>query len=210
MTKFRVRAYKTVGKLTSYSAFSNISVRTLPSNVGSFKCVESTSSTAKLTWAKNNSATGYILEQYSNGKWVRIAKFTSGSNTSCRIIKLASNRAYKFRICAYKTVGKSALYSGYTKLTVYSVPTNVSSFTSGRITSSTVKLNWRKNATADGYIIQQYKNGKWVRIKKLTQNTKISYTVTGLPAGSTCKFRIQAYNFVGKKRYTADLQVLQC
>ncbi len=199
VTKFRVRAYKTIGKLTSYSAFSNISVRTLPSNVGSFKCVESTSSTAKLTWAKNNSATGYILEQYSNGKWVRIAKFTSGSNTSCRIIKLASNRAYKFRICAYKTVGKSALYSGYTKLTVYSVPTNVSSFTSGGTTSSTVKLNWRKNATADGYIIQQYKNGKWVRIKKLTQNTKISYTVTGLPAGSTCKFRIQAYNFVGKK-----------
>lgn len=197
--KFRVRAYKTVSGLTSYSAFSNISVRTLPANVSSFKCSESTSSTAKLTWAKNNSATGYILEQYSNGKWVQIAKYTSNSKTGCQIIKLVSNRAYKYRIRAYKTVGKSSLYSGYTNLTVYTTPTKVSSFTSGGTTSSSVKLSWKKNSTAGGYIIQQYKNGKWVRIKKLTKNTITSYTVTGLSAGSTCKFRIQAYNYVGKK-----------
>lgn len=197
--KFRVRAYRTVGKLTSYSAFSNISVRTTPANVNSFRCSESTNSTVKLTWAKNSSATGYILEQYSYGKWVRIAKYTSNSKTSCQIIKLVSNRAYKYRIRAYKTVGKSVLYSGYTNLTVYTTPIKVSSLTSGGITSSSVKLSWKKNGTAGGYIIQQYKNGKWVRIKKLTKNTITSYTVTGLSAGSACKFRIQAYNFVGKK-----------
>ncbi len=199
VTKFRVRAYKTVDGLTSYGAFSTISVRTLPANVSSFKCSESTNSTARLTWAKNSSATGYILEQYSNGKWVRIVKYTSNSNTSCKIIKLASNKEYRFRIRAYKTVGEKVLYSRYTNLSVYTTPTKVSSFKSGTITTGSVKLSWKKNGTAAGYIIQQYKNGKWVRIKKLTKNTTTSYTVTGLPAGTTCKFRILAYNFVGKK-----------
>lgn len=196
--KFRVRAYKTVGGQTSYSAFSNISVRTLPANVSSFKCSQSTSSTANLTWAKNGSATGYILEQFSNGKWVQIAKYTSNSKTKCQIIKLASSRAYKYRIRAYKAAGKSALYSGYTNLTVITKPVAVTSFRCSKKTNSTLTLNWSKNSSASGYIIEQYKNGKWVRISKITRNSVVKYTVGNLKKNTAYSFRIRAYATVNK------------
>ena len=196
--KFRVRAYKTVNGLTSYSAFSNISVCTLPANVSSFKCSEITSSTAKLTWAKNSSATGYILEQYSNGKWYQAAKYTSNSKTSCQLIKLSSSSTYKYRIRAYKTVGKDVLYSGYTNVTVYTAPTKVSSFKAVGTTSSSVKLGWKKNSSATGYIIEQYKNGKWVQISKITRNSAVNYTVGGLKKNTTYSFRIKAYRTADK------------
>ena len=30
-----------------------------------------------------------------------------------------------------------------------------------------LRLNWERNPSADGYIIEQYKDGKWVRIARI-------------------------------------------
>lgn len=59
-------------------------------------------------------------------------------------------------------------------------------------TKSSVKINWSKLPEADGYVIQQYKNDKWVIISKLDSDTT-SYTVNGLTSGKKYRLRIKPY-----------------
>ena len=51
--------------------------------------------------------------------------------------------------------------------------------------TNSVKLTWNKNASADSYQIDIYKNGKWVY---LTKTTGTSYNATGLSAKTSYKF----------------------
>lgn len=68
-------------------------------------------------------------------------------------------------------------------------------------TKSSIKINWDKVSKADGYIIQQYKNDKWVDISKLDSNTT-SYTVNNLASKKTYRLRIKPYaNLDGKTIY---------
>jgi hypothetical protein len=90
------------------------------------------------------------------------------------------------------------LKSNYTKtLTATTSPSDIQNFRVGGKTASVIRLNWNKNTTADGYIIEQYKNGKWVRVTKLSSNATTTYRVTGLKSKTTYKFRMKAYNMVG-------------
>ena len=89
-----------------------------PSAVKSFTSKDFTSSTVTLKWAKNTSATGYIVEQYQNGKWVKIQTIKKNSTVSYKVSKLKKGTSYKFRIKAYKSYGKTNLYSGYVTKTI--------------------------------------------------------------------------------------------
>ena len=64
--------------------------------------------------------------------------------------------------------------------------------------SNALKLNWKKNTSADGYIIEMYKGGKWVRAAKITKNSTVTYKKSGLAKNTTYKFRIKAYKMSGK------------
>lgn len=52
-------------------------------------------------------------------------------------------------------------------------------------------LTWTKISGVDGYEVQQYISKKWKTVKKITKNTN-SYTVTGLTANKSYKFRVRA------------------
>ena len=56
-------------------------------------------------------------------------------------------------------------------------------------TSSSVTLSWDKVRNAKGYRIEQYTDGKWV---KLTSVTGTSYTVTNLKSSKQYSFRVRA------------------
>lgn len=66
-----------------------------------------------------------------------------------------------------------------------------------------VKLSWKKNSAADGYIIKQYdaEFEEWQTIAKLRKNTSVTYTVSGLSADTKYKFRVIAYK--GSKKSKA-------
>ena len=153
----------------------------------------------RLNWTKNANASGYIIEQYKNGKWVRIAKITKNTTTTYRVSGLKAGTAYKFRVKAYRMSGKTAIYSKYTKtLAARTNPSKVSGLKIGGKASTALRLNWAKNSSADGYIIEMYKGGKWVRAAKITKNSTVTYKKSGLAKNTTYKFRIKAYKMSGK------------
>ena len=94
--KVRVSAYK--GDL--YSPYTYGYIDTLPSKVtGITQTVTSSSFTLK--WDKNESADGYTVQYYADGKWNE-KTLTGNSKTTVTIGSLKGYKTYKVRIKAYK------------------------------------------------------------------------------------------------------------
>ncbi|MBQ8791284.1 MAG: leucine-rich repeat protein [Ruminiclostridium sp.] len=201
--KFRMRAYKMDGTKALYSEYtSTFAARTNPSVVTGLKIGGRASNALRLNWTKNTSADGYIIEQYKDGKWVRIKKVTSNATTTYRVAGLKASTQYKFRVRAYKMSGSTALYSGYTStLAAYTNPSAVSNLKITGKAGTALRLGWSKNTSADGYIVEMYSGGKWVRVAKVTSNATITYRKAGLAKGTTYKFRVATYNIEDNVAY---------
>jgi len=197
--KFRMKAYKMDGSTALYGDYTTtLSACTNPSAVTGLKLGGRASNALRLNWNKNTSANGYIIEQYKSGKWVRIAKITSNATTTYRVSGLSAGTAYKFRMKAYKMSGSTALYSAYTStFAARTNPSNVTGVKIGGKASTALRLNWTKNTSADGYIVEIYKGRKWVRAAKITKNTTVTYRISGLAKNTTYKIRIKAYKMSG-------------
>ena len=198
--KFRVRAYKMSGKTAVYSAYSTeLAARTNPSVMTGAKLGGRAADALRINWTKNASADGYIVEMYQGNKWVRVAKITSNSTTTFRKAGLKASSVYKFRVMAYKMSGKTALYGNYSAtVTARTNPSIVKGVKIGGKAKDALRVNWTKNSSAQGYIVEMYKGGKWVRVAKITNGNTTTFRKAGLAKNTTYKFRVKAYYMSGK------------
>ena len=204
---FRLKAYRD----NLSSDYVTLNVNTKPYTTTGMKCVAKTSSEIKLQWDKNTSADGYMIDVYDGTKWKSIKTFTSNANTSFDIKGLKASLTYKFRMRAYKTFGSVTEYSDAVYLNVTTNPNTPTGMKCIAKTSSEIKLQWDKNTSADGYMIDVYDGTKWKPIKTFTSNANTSYDIVGLHAGTTYKFRLRAYKAFGSvteySAYSAELNV---
>ena len=202
--KFRIKAYKIYDITTVYSAFTYLNANTRPYTTTGMKCSSKTNVSANLQWNKNRSADGYVLDKYDGSKWVTIKTFTSNTNTSFNVTGLKASKTFKFRLRAYKNFGSVKEYSAFTYLNVNTRPYTTTGMKCSSKTNVSAKLQWNKNISANGYVLDKYNGKKWVTIKTFTSNTNTSFNVTGLKASTTYKFRLRAYkNFGSVKEYSA-------
>ena len=153
----------------------------------------------RINWSKNASADGYIVEMYQGGKWARVAKITNNSTTTFKKSGLKAGAVYKFRIRAYKTDCKTAVYGAYSaELAARTNPSVMKGVKLGGRAADALRINWSKNASADGYIVEMYKGGKWVRVAKIANSSTTTYRKAGLKACTAYKFRVKAYKMSGK------------
>ena len=202
--KFRIKAYKMYDITTVYSAFTYLNVNTRPYTTTGMKCSSKTNVSANLRWNKNISANGYVLDKYDGKKWVTIKTFTSNTNTSFNVTGLKASTTFKFRLRAYKNFGSVKEYSAFTYLNVNTRPYTTTGMKCSSKTNVSANLQWNKNRSADGYVLDKYDGKKWVTIKTFTSNANTSFNVTGIKASTTFKFRLRAYkNFGSAKEYSA-------
>ena len=188
----------------SYSEFTVLNVNTRPYTTTGMKCSSKTNVSANLQWNKNRSADGYVLDKYDGTKWVTIKTFTSNANTSFNVTGLKASKTFKFRLRAYKNFGSAKEYSAFTYLNVNTRPYTTTGMKCSSKTNVSANLQWNKNISADGYVLDKYDGKKWVTIKTFTSNANTSFNVTGLKASTTFKFRLRAYkNFGSVKEYSA-------
>lgn len=167
-------------------------------NVTNFTSTNATDSSLTLAWDKNNKAEGYTVEIYKGGKWNEIY---SGADTSCTAKDLRASSTYTFRIRAYKASGGTTYYSDYVRLAAKTAESsgvsNVKSFRKISATSSELIIGWAKNNSAEGYIVEQYKGGKWTEVLRTCTNNTVGFIAGDLKAGMTYTFRIRAYKTSG-------------
>lgn len=203
---FRIRAYR-YGDAVLTGLYSNVAATTTLANVTGFAKSSSTDSSITVKWNRNSCATGYVLEQYTGGKWVQLTKTASNTNTSYTVKNLKASTTYTFRIKTYKTVNGKTTETAYIRLAAgTSAPsvTNVTGFAKKSVTKTTATLKWNKNTTATGYIVEQYKGGKWTQIAKITSNSTLTCTAKELKANTTYTFRIRAYKTSGSSTKYSD------
>ena len=197
--KVRVSAYK--GDL--YSPYTYGYIDTLPSKVtGITQTV--TSSSFTLTWDKNESADGYTVQYYADGKWNE-KTLTGNGKTAVTIGSLKGYKTYKVRIKAYK----GELQSTFDDIYITTAPTKVSGLKVKSAVDSKAVVIWNADATADGYNVGYYIGGKWVE-KTITDNKTAMAVLGGLTPYSTYKVRVRAYkgNLYGDYSYTTVTAVL--
>ena len=162
-----------------------------------FKVTSVTGSWITLEWAKNDKVTGYSIEQYKGGKWTVIATTKNNTTLKFTVKGLKNDTTYSFRIRAYKTAGGSNVYSDYVRIAGKTRIPNVTTFTGSAVSASAVKLDWSKNDKATGYVIEQYKGGKWTALATTKNNTTLTFTVKGLAKGTAYSFRIKSFRKTG-------------
>ena len=198
--KFRVRAYKMNGSVALYSDYSaTVAARTNPSVIKGAKLSGRAADALRINWTKNTSADGYIVEMYQGNKWVRVAKITSNSTTTFRKAGLKASTVYKFRVRAYKMSGSTALYGAYSStVTARTNPSVMKGVKIAGKAKDALRVNWTKNSSAQGYIVEMYKGGKWVRVAKITNSNTTTFRKAGLAKNTAYKFRVKAYYMSGK------------
>ena len=194
---FRIKSFRTVNGKTDYSEYTSLKAATSFGSVSGLAVKSYTASAITLAWNKNASANGYMIEQYKGGKWVQIAKTASNAVVSYTVSGLAADTTYTFRVRAYKTSAGKTIYSEYTRLAAKTRIAKVATFTGSAVSASAVKLDWSKNDKATGYVIEQYKGGKWTALATTKNNTTLTFTVKGLAKGTTYSFRIKSFRKTG-------------
>ncbi len=194
---FRLKSLKTANGVTEESVYTSVKAATAVSGVKDAKVTSVTGSWITLEWAKNANATGYSIEQYKGGKWTVIATTKNNTTLKFTVKGLKNDTTYSFRIRAYKTAGGSNVYSDYVRIAGKTRIPNVAKFTGSAVSASAVKLDWSKNDKATGYVIEQYKGGKWTALATTKNNTTLTFTVKGLAKGTAYTFRIKSARTVG-------------
>ena len=194
---FRIKSFRKTGSTTDFSEYTAIKAATLLDGVSDFKVTSVTGSWITLEWAKNDKATGYSIEQYKGGKWTVIATTKNNATLKFTVKGLKNDTTYSFRIRAYKTSGSVTAYSDYVRIAGKTRIPNVAKFTGSAVSASAVKLDWSKNDKATGYVIEQYKSGKWTVLATTKNNTTLTFTVKGLAKGTTYSFRIKSFRKTG-------------
>ena len=204
---FRIKSFRKTGSTTEFSEYTAIKAATLLDGVSNFKVASTTGSWITLEWAKNDKATGYSIEQYKGGKWTVIATTKNNTTLKFTVKGLKNDTTYSFRIRAYKTSGSVTAYSDYVRIAGKTRIPNVTTFTGSAVSASAVKLDWSKNDKATGYVIEQYKGGKWTALATTKNNTTLTFTVKGLAKGTAYSFRIKSFRKTGStiefSEYTA-------
>lgn len=196
--KFRVRAYKKSGKKLVYGkASATVSAKPVCIAPTSFKASVLSPTSVKFTWKGVSSASGYKLQKYSGKKWVDVSKTTK---TYLTLSKLSTGVTVKYRVLAYKTVGKK-LVNGKASAVLsvtpdIKVPTNVKVTAASPVSEN---ISWSAVPGVTGYIIYKYDDTskKWT-YAAMTGRT--SCTVQKLIPTVGNQLRVRAYIQNGDKK----------
>ncbi|WP_430540056.1 fibronectin type III domain-containing protein [Neobacillus drentensis] len=111
---YKLKAYRMVGKTKVYGNYSAVvSAKSVPSVPTNFKAARLNSTSVKLTWSPVLGANGYELYRSttSSGTYSLVKSTTSTSYTNSGLVR---GRIYYYKVRAYRTVGTTKVYSGWT------------------------------------------------------------------------------------------------
>ncbi len=167
--------------------------------------------TAQMTWSSVTGATGYRI-YLMNGSQSTLLGTLGASRTSARITGLTAGTTASFRVEAFNSaaVADSAVVAILLPSNVVSQPPQTQppaaapQVTITAISSSAVQLSWGSVIGALGYKIYWW-NGTQAVLLGSVGASATSVRVTGLSAGSTARFMVEALdgNSVGDSAWVA-------
>lgn len=192
---FYVSAFNASGKSDSAS----VTIATLgarPSSPEPLVVTATSASTIDLKWTNSKGETGYDVFQWTNGAWQKITNTPlAADSTAYSVTGLASGTTYYFYVSAFNNSGRTD--AAYQSATTFSAgPAVPGNFTVQAISSSRIDLSWSDVAGESGYRVYDWTGTGWHLTTTLNANVT-SYSATGLTAGKTYYYYVEAFNATG-------------
>lgn len=163
-----------------------------------------------LNWTKSSGVTGYKIYVYDSSKKTYVIKKTisNPNTTSVTISGLKAGNTYNFKIATFVRINgvDYISYLSNSTLAAMTVPGNskIIQVCGG---NHKAQIRWKKVDGASGYIIYRYNKNtkKYVRIAKVSGNTKFTYTNKNLKKSKTYKYKVKAYKQLNGKTLKGSL-----
>ena len=203
---FKVEAVTEVGDMSftgSKSVSFSTKVISMPSQVTGLTVEATGDKKLTLRWSASANATEYDIYRYSgvtnsyvfkattpNLSYVDSDNLSVGTSYYYRVV--AANKGANYRLEAPKSACANALVLG--------TPATPVGLTAVSNAPNTVTVSWTKVKNATKYNIYRYRGTDKIYIY-LGSTTKTSYDVTGLNAGTTYYFKVEAVSEVNNTSY---------
>lgn len=154
-----------------------------------------TMNSISVTWEEYQGADGYEVFIRSGENWKLIARVKAGEKRVATATVLKPATEYKFTIRAYVDVKGERYYTyaadTFVTYTETQAPELVTIKSKG---DGKVYLKWNEVKGADMYAIyvSDKADGDYKRVAMVDGGKTVSYTVSDLPVGKTCYFRVYA------------------
>ena len=180
-----------VADLVAWGTSTTVTAPTAPT---SFTATAASSSQVNLSWGPSTGADGYRLYTVSGGTATLVGSY-SASATGATVANLAAATTYTFRLDAYNTAGTASATTQATTLAAVALaaPTNVAVKV---ITKTSVQVSWTGSSGATGYNVL-WTDGTQTKTVASVNARTTAVKITGLKAGSTNSFAVQAVNATG-------------
>ena len=158
-------------------------------------------SSIKIAWSKVTGASGYQIYRATSAKGTyKLISTTTSGKYSYTNTKLTPGKTYYYKVCAFKTSGKSKIYGSYSKAISGKItPATVSSFKEKLTSYEGATLTWGTVKYVSGYQVYMAtsSSGKYTLVKQTKYN---SYNVSGLEPGNTYYFKVRGYMLSGSSK----------
>lgn len=167
--------------------------------------VTSYSNQAKLTWSKIENASGYKIYRATSkdGTYTRIKTITGNSTFKYWDKNVGNEKEYYYKINVYTKIDGKNVYSECSAIE-QKTALQKTVVKSAKNSSSKNVITWSKVSGVTGYRIYRStsENGKYTKIKTISNNSTFSYTDKNLSLGKVYYYKIRAYKTKsGKTQY---------
>lgn len=180
---------------------ANYALPAAPGAPTSLNAVTISSTQINLTWSDNaTNETGYRVERRTgSGAWTQIG--IAGVNSPLFLdLALTPGTTYEYRVCAMSAAGDSAYSNIATATTTSAIaaPATPSDFAASNVTTTSLTLTWRDNATNEtGYRLQRRLAGGSFAVIATLGAGVTTFNDTGLTPGASYEYRLVAFNAAG-------------
>ena len=212
---YRVRAINSAGASAYTAAASATTLVAAPAAPTGLNASGTTATSTILKWIDNASnETGFELERYIGGIWVKIAGTdVLGPNSNQRTVTgLDTQTTYKFRVRAVNQGGYSVWSNEVTVTTLpapVTIPAAPSNLTYSNLTATTAKLSWVDNANNETWfdLQESVSGGAWTTISSAaTLPANYTYAnITNLLPDTNHSYRIRAVNSAGSSAFSSTV-----
>lgn len=203
---YKIRAYRLVGTVKVYGAFSSIVSATPLPWAPTVTVASVNNTTLKVSWPVVAGANGYEVS-YSTSETGIYTKLALLTTTSASITKLLTNTTYYVKVRAYRIVNYVKIY-GASSVLVSGKPipaTPVVTAVSGGVGAA--KLSWLAITGASGYEVY-LKTPESLDYFLASDTTALTVTLTRLQTGALHSVKVLAYQMInGNKVYSLESAV---
>ena len=212
---YRVQASDTAGNLSSFSNVASATTQTPPTAPNNLTGKVISAIQINLSWTASTSTVGlknYIVQRCQGAgctNFVQVASFAATS-TTYNDTGLTASTSYSYRVQASDTAGNPSSFSNVTSATTQTPPTAPGNLTGKVVSTTRINLSWTASTSSVGlknYIVQRCQGAGCTNFAQVASfaATSTTYADTGLTAGTSYSYRVQASDTAGNLSSSSNM-----